>query len=148
MTQDCSKRNLVYQTYCMTCKEKEEERIQMDAGDDHKKAQEGIAKMKLHKYIGETSRSSYERSQEHIDDMRQLKPSSHLLRHALDQHEGEQRSCIKFGMVIIKFTRTSFKRQILKSVCIQQNNHHNILNSRSEYNCCSVPRVSTRARGC
>jgi hypothetical protein len=47
-------------------------------------------------------------------------------------------------MEIIKYTRTSFERQILESVCIQQNTHHHILNSRSEYNRCSVPRLSTR----
>ena len=144
MTKDCTKRNLVYQTYCMTCRERDEERIKLEAGEDDKKARDEISRMKLHKYIGETSRSSFERSQEHLNDMRQLKPSSHLLRHALDQHEGEQLGSIRFGMEIIKYTRTSFERQILESVCIQQNTHHHILNSRSEYNRCSVPRLSTR----
>jgi hypothetical protein len=76
--------------------------------------------------------------------MRQLKPSSHLLRHALDQHEGETLASIEFGMEVAKYTRTSFERQILESVCIQQNTHHNLLNSRSEYNRCSLPRLSTR----
>ena len=32
----------------------------------------------------------------------------------------------------------------MESVCIQQNTNHNILNSRSEYNRCSLPRLSTR----
>ena len=100
--------------------------------------------MKLHKYIGESSRSSFERAREHQNDMRQLKPSSHMLRHALDMHEGEDLGGIRFGMEVVKFTRTSFERQILESVCIQQNTSHNLLNSRSEYNRCSLPRLSTR----
>ena len=51
---------------------------------------------------------------------------------------------MKFRMEVIKFTRTSFERQILESVCIQQNTQHNLLNSRSDYNRCSLPRLSTR----
>jgi hypothetical protein len=98
----------VYQTFCISCQEKEVERIKSEAGDD-KKAQEMIKNMKIYKYIGETSGSSYERSQEHLNDMRQLKPTSHLLRHALDQHEGENLSKIRFGMEIIRYTRTSFE---------------------------------------
>ena len=76
--------------------------------------------------------------------MKQLKPSSHMHRHTLDKNEGEELGWIKFGMEVIKFTRTFFERQILESVCIQQNTKHNLLNSRSEYNRCSLPRLSTR----
>ena len=71
-------------------------KIAAETGGDKKRTQEEIRKMRLYKYIGESSRSCYERSKEHQNDMRQLKPSSHLLRHALDQHEGEQLSSIKF----------------------------------------------------
>ena len=47
-------------------------------------------------------------------------------------------------MKIIKNCRTSFESQIYESVAIQQSReHHNILNSRSEYNRCSLPRLST-----
>ena len=144
LTQECSKRNLVYQTHCITCKERDMAKIVAETGGDKKRTQEEVRKMRLYKYIGETSRSCYERSKEHQNDMRQLKPSSHLLRHALDQHEGEQLSNIKFGMEVLKYTRTSFERQILESVLIQQNTNHHILNSRSEYNRCSLPRLSTR----
>ena len=100
--------------------------------------------MKLYKYIGETSRSTFERSNEHLNDMHQIKPTSHLLRHILDRHGGENMNEVRFGMKIIQHTRSSFERQLLESVCIQQNRHHNILNSRSEYNRCSIPRLSTK----
>jgi hypothetical protein len=38
-TQKCSKRNLVYHTFCITCQEKETERINAEA-EDVKKAQD------------------------------------------------------------------------------------------------------------
>ena len=84
LKQECSKRNAVYQTYCITCKEREIERIEQETAGDRKRTQEELHKIRLHKYIGETSRSCFERGMEHLNDMRQLKPASHLLRHALD----------------------------------------------------------------
>ena len=128
----------------MTCKDRDAEEIEKKHGEDSKAAAEEIKRMKLHKYIGESSRSCYERGMEHQTDMRLLKPGSHMLRHALDKHEGEKLNEIKFGMEVMRFTRTSFERQILESVLIQQNINHHILNSRSEYNRCSLPRLSTR----
>ena len=60
MKQECSKRNLLYETYCITCKERDMEKFKTATGGDKKKTQEEMAKMKLHKYIGETSRSCFE----------------------------------------------------------------------------------------
>ena len=34
MTQDCTRRSLVYETWCMTCLEKDEDAAKMEAGDD------------------------------------------------------------------------------------------------------------------
>ena len=143
-SQDCSKRGLVYETYCITCKERETERLESSCGEDKTKLREELERVKLHKYIGESSRSAFERGFEHINDIKQLKPSSHMLRHVLDQHEGESITSIEFGMETVRFTRTSFERQILESVTIQQNTDHFLLNSRSEYNRCSLPRLSTK----
>ena len=120
MKQECSKRNLVYETYCITCKERDIKKIKAATGGHKKRTQEEMAKIKLHKYIGETSRSCFERAMEHQNDMRQLKPTSHLLRHVLDQHEEEKLSNVEFGMEVVRYTRTSFERQILESVCIQK----------------------------
>ena len=100
--------------------------------------------MKEYTYIGESSRSCYERGAEHLNDMKQLKPTSHLLQHALDQHSGEQLSEVRYGMRVLQYCRTSFERQILESTTIQQHRGHHILNSRTEYNRCSIPRLSTR----
>ena len=52
---------------------------------------------------------------------------------------------IKFGMEVVKYTQTSFDRQVRESVLIQEErNHHSLLNSRTEYNRCSLPRLCTQ----
>ena len=47
-------------------------------------------------------------------------------------------------MKVINFTRSSFKRQIVESVVIHENTMHHIINFKSEFNRCAVPRVSTK----
>ena len=43
--------------------------------------------IKLYKYVGETSRSAYERGWEHLNDLSQLKKTSHMLKHIVATHE-------------------------------------------------------------
>ena len=45
-------------------------------------------KIKLYKYVGESCRSVWERSAEHLADLKNLNPTSHLLKHIIDKHEG------------------------------------------------------------
>ena len=76
--------------------------------------------------------------------MKQLKYGSHLLKHAIESHETENWDDLIFNLKVIKFTRTSFERQILESVVIQQERSHHLLNSKAEYNRCAVPRLTTK----
>ena len=69
LSQDCHTRNLVYQTWCISCQAREEEKIEKDHKGDAKKIREMKNKIKPHLYIGETSRSVYERSIEHQGDI-------------------------------------------------------------------------------
>ena len=67
-----------------------------------------------------------------------------MLKHVLDMHENENEK-IEFVIRMIKFTRSSFERQILESCLIQeQRKKHHILNSKAEYNRCAVPRLMTK----
>ena len=143
-TQECTKRNLVYETKCLTCEENEGHKIEnMDISDEEKRTKK--KNIKLFKYIGETSRSSFERGWEHCNDMAMLKPKSHMLKHVIMSHPGQDMSEVKFGMKVVQFCKTSFERQIAESVIIQQEkNTHHILNSKAEYNRCSLPRLSTK----
>ena len=74
---------------------------------------------RMHKYIGETNLSSHERGTEHLENMRTIKGSSHLLKHILDKHEGETLDEVDFRMRVVRFLKAAFKRQIFESVLIQ-----------------------------
>ena len=69
-----------------------------------------------------------------------------MLRHLLTVHEEEEEEWdkIKFGMKILKTTKTAFERQILESVLIQKARAHNIMNNKSEYNRCALPRLTAK----
>ena len=143
-SQDCSKRNIVYEITCTTCEQKELEEIENSELDDKIKLDKKN-NLQLYKYIGESSRSSYERGWEHINDLTTLNPRSHMLKHILAEHPKQDILSIEFSMKVRKFCTTSFERQVLESVTIQQErNAHNLMNSKSEYNRCSLPRLSTK----
>ena len=92
----------------MTCEELEIKRIEeleLDKNEEIEKKRN----IKLFKYVGETSRSAYGRGWEHLDDFAQLKTSSHMLKHAVGQHEGQDMSEIKFGMKIICQAKSNFE---------------------------------------
>ena len=142
-SQDCSKRNIVYETSCATCEETQLEELENSELEEQEKSDKKKC-LKLFKYVGESSRSAYERGWEHLNDMAKLDPKSHMLKHVLTHHPGQDIMTIKFNMKIRKFCRTSFERQILESVTIQhERNEHSLMNSKSEYNRCSLPRLST-----
>ena len=76
--------------------------------------------------------------------MEQLKPCSHLLKHVLDMHQNENPEEIKFSVRVLSYCKSSFERQIMESVIIQRERHHNLLNSKAEYNRSAVPRLTTK----
>ena len=77
--------------------------------------------------------------------MEQLQTSSHMLKHALEQHGDEvDMGKIEWGVKVLRFTRSAFERQVIESVLIQENRFHYILNSKSEYNRCSLPRLTAK----
>ena len=63
-SQDCHTRNLVYETWCMSCLKRDEQEIEIKHKGDARKIREIKGKIKKHLYIGETSRSIYERALE------------------------------------------------------------------------------------
>ena len=143
LKQDCNKRNLVYEPKCYACEEREMRKIGEEVKDE-KERERRKKEMQVYKYIGETARSVYERSSEHVAYMKQLKPSSHLLKHIVDVHEKEQITDVKFGIKVLSYTQSRFERQILESVIIQQERLHHLLNSKAEYNRSAVPRLTTK----
>ena len=142
--QDCTKRSITYETWCRTCERREEEIIEEKYEKEEERNTEK-RKIKRYKYIGESSRSGYERGLEHIRDWKELKKESHMVKHYFSVHEGENPEEMEFHMRIIKTHRSAFNRQISESVEIQnQKKDHVILNSKSEYNRCALPRLTAR----
>ena len=87
----------------------------------------------------------YERGWEHEHDKNQLNINSHMLRHIILDHEGEEIMTIKFGIRAIQHCRSSFERQIREACKIQEERKkHKIINSKSEYNRSAVPRIITK----
>ena len=54
-SQDCHTRNLVYETWCMSCLQKDEREVEQQFEGDARKIKEMKGKIKKHLYIGETS---------------------------------------------------------------------------------------------
>ena len=68
-----------------------------------------------------------------------------MLKHILDKHAGKQPGDIKFHMRVIKLHKSAYERQVHESVMIQASSRvQHILNSRSEYNRCALPRLETK----
>ena len=135
----------------MTCENRTKEEIEQKyenaeiGSEEDKQMKEEISNIRLYEYIGETGESAFERGIQHQSDMDQLKPSSHLLKHYIDKHGGEKIESIEYGIRIRFKARSAFERQTMESVLIQQEmTKHNILNSKSEYNRCALPRLTTK----
>ena len=66
-------------------------------------------------------------------DLAQLRSCTHMLKHIVGEHPEQDMGEVKFGMKVLKYTRSSFERQIMESVLIQQEKEqHQLLNSRTE----------------
>ena len=96
------------------------------------------------KYVGETGQSSYESSKEHMSDFRNLVDTSHLLKHQDEMKIDE----MKFGMRVKKSYTTAIERQVAEAVSIsfEKKKGKTLLNSKAEYNRCSLPRLSTKSK--
>jgi hypothetical protein len=67
-TQDCTRRSIVYESWCMTCLERDTKLAEEQAGGDMTKLKRMKEKIKLYKYVGESARSLFERSWEHVSE--------------------------------------------------------------------------------
>ena len=58
LNQDCTKRNIIYETWCINCYEEDKKLIEEEYGEgDPKVLKKKLEAIKLHKYVGESSRS-------------------------------------------------------------------------------------------
>ena len=128
----CRKRNVCYKTYCLKCAE--------EAGLDQKSVRININE-NIKFYFGETFRDARTRGAEHQSDFASNSEDSHMMKHLIENHSGCSHKDIRFGMTVIKSHKSSFERQIFESILIFRGGK-NVLNSKSEFSRCVVPRLS------
>ena len=125
---DCRRRNVTYQTTCDICKQRN-----LEAGIED--TEENVAK-----YVGESNRSPAERCREHLNDLKEKREESHMYKHMMMEHPNTE---VTFTMKVIKRHKSALERQVHESVLIEMKQEEgSILNSKSGYNRCLIPRLS------
>jgi hypothetical protein len=129
--EDCFRRNILYESRCGTCEDKEE-------GEKRKKRLKFGEKLpERHIYVDETARSISERCQEHLRDGANMSEDSHIDKHWEECHHGE--TMPEFRFRICKKFQDSLSRQVAESVRIDQ--RVEVLNSKTMYSRNRLPRL-------
>jgi len=117
---NCNKEGAVYQGDCKTCAEK------------------GVKSI----YIGETSRSTYVRGQQHLKAMQnpvQSKNKNAFAKHIIEKHgDGEK---VKFGFKIVKNFAKPLERQVREGVEILGMRADVVMNSKLDHYKPAIRRV-------
>ena len=117
---NCKAQSILYESKCNICNKDETSSRQEEKGQ-----RKGI-------YIGESSRSLYERSKEHLKDAEDFSPSSHMVKHWMHAHE-EMKTCPDFSFTILSRFRDCLSRQVAKAIQIlytKDQNHPQETNER------------------
>ena len=123
--QNCFEKNVVYKISCLECADEKN-------GD----------KIKAAVYVGQTSRSLYERGQEHLLGLRKMHDNSPLFKHVSEDHNGNNN--INFEMKTVKKHFSAFSRLVNEAVMIDRiskSNSCSTLNSRGEWGRSHLPRL-------
>ena len=126
---------------CLPCSSKEEKDHGMCQKENitYKIKCEGCAEVgKEATYIGESSRTMYQRGKEHSKALEDEDEESPLWTHCQVIHGGAPQ---EFSMTIIRSHVTAFDRQVSESVFITTNEADIIINRKSEWNGESIPRL-------
>ena len=127
---NCFKRNLVYESICLLCNP--------GAGSKGLLKEQNTEVPSI--YVGETSRSLYERSREHWDLFEKGSTDSHIWKHHWLHHQGAGRPKMIFK--VVKYYRTALSRQVGEAIQIRaRGGEGEILNSKGEFNRCSITRL-------
>ena len=118
----CSTEGAVYRVQCLDCKEC------------------GV----VCEYIGETSRSTYERSIEHQRALRNKDQKSPLYKHMEECHPGRTPNLL---MTILRLHRKALSRQIHEALLISKSKAEILLNNKSEWSKSRIPRIRMTNKG-
>ena len=125
----CTRSSVVYENICTRCNP--------DAKTKGELREQARGAPSL--YMGETSRSIQERAVEHWGAARRNEETSHMAKHQIMEHGGAPP---EFMFKVISYHRTPLNRQIKEAIRIRRRGGATeILNSRSEFNRCHIPRL-------
>ena len=128
--QPCYRSSVVYENICKTC----------NPGADLSKEQPELRADIPTVYVGEPSRSMHERMKEHWGAWRSKKEDSHMFIHQQNEHGGAEEPI--FQVRAVQFYKSALTRQLGEAVRIRRRGGAGmILNSKSEYDRCKIPRL-------
>ena len=127
--EDCVRRNILYESLCVQC--------EADMKKDEESPSLRMSGSRASLYVGETSRSLFERSSEHWHAADSEKEESHMFQHVMESHNGEVKPDFRFK--VVRSFKTSLDRQIAEVIRIEM--RANILNRKGEFNRCSLTRL-------
>ena len=78
---------------------------------------------------------------EHKKDLEFRRTKSHMLRHIVEKHPEVDPDEVPFKMRILSNHKSAFERQIREAVMIEHFAGPQLLNSKLEYNRCSIPKI-------
>ena len=126
---DCTRSSIVYESICSICNPGALEKGGI------KEVKEGAPSI----YVGESSRTIQERSQEHWTAAKRKDGTSHIHKHQKMVHGTEEP---KFIFKVVSNHRSALNRQVKEAVRIRRRGGaNNILNSKAEFNRCHIPRL-------
>ena len=103
----CTRSNLMYENICTVCNEGAKKKGKLEV------VKEGAPSL----YVGEASRTIYERGGEHWSGVRSKSEKNHMIKHQTMEHQG---AGPEFTMKVIKFYRTPLARQVAEAVRIRR----------------------------
>ena len=128
--QNCMEKNIVYQISCLECA--------ATAGGVNAPGQR---RCRPAIYIGQTSRTGFERGKEQFDGLKKKNENNPLFKHVADKHN--RNAEVKFRMTVVKRHFSAFSRLIHKALRIERMSKLDveILNSRGEFQRNVLPRL-------
>ena len=126
--EDCKATNVLYESLCKDCNPGKKTSKNSSLYDD--RAEASI-------YVGETSRSLFDRSSEHQRDYKSQKEDSHMIKHWITTHQGQEKPM--FIQRVVNKYKSALDRQVGEAVRIQLRG--NTLNSLCGFNRSKVTRL-------
>ena len=115
---NCRSQSILYESKCTTCNP-----IKKKTSMNQEQPRKGI-------YFGESSRSLYERSREHLKDASEFDSGSHIVKHWMNEHPDTE-ECPVFSFSILSKFRDCLSRQEAEAITINYTRDQ-LLNSKNE----------------